>query len=247
MAARSTANPLLDDAQLLYERAQIHMQEFNQLPSPWRILERPDPMSNEWIYALSLDRQSLRLRKPIAGDIANNLVHALDQVLAACARIHGSERSRRHYYPISHDDVIFERRLGRLADYVSPQVLEIFRDARSEPFSARYLAALKDLSNGAKHWRLVPTASSVVAVGLASSSGQVQMGVPKGHFDQASHLEITRSQSRLHPLGSQLLVGFQFEGLEPDVPTDPMTIFTSGARHVHRVIDEVGRLLRPEN
>lgn len=240
----TNANALLDDAHLLYERAQTHMQEFNGLLPPWQILENHDSVSNEWTYTLTLDRQALRLRKPIAGDIANNLVHALDQVLAACARVHGSERSRHHYYPIAHDDVVFERRLRALANYVDPQVLEIFRSARSEPFSAGYLAALKDLSNGAKHWRLIPTTSSAAAVGLTSPASRILVDVPKGHFDQESHLEITRSRGRLHPLGTELLVGFQFEGIEPNVPTDPMTIFTSGARQVRRVIDDVASLLR---
>jgi hypothetical protein len=107
MAAPKTL--LFDDAALLWARAQYHLAEYQRQPDPWRFEEEQDPKTGEWLYGLTLDRGNLRARKPMASDIANNLIHALDQVIVACARVHGAPR-RNIYYPIDTDDQRFAPR-----------------------------------------------------------------------------------------------------------------------------------------
>ena len=95
-------------------------------------------------------------------DIANNLVHALDQVLAACARAHGTPRGH-IYYPIEDDDARFAAALNKLSKAVSPEVIALIDGARAaDPFHT-HLRTLKALSNSAKHWALAPPTAAIQA------------------------------------------------------------------------------------
>src|SRR5437868_5483133 len=90
-------NPF-DDARLLHERALKHIAEFNELAHPseapklWTFDLSKDPNTGEAVYKLKLNRGILRRAKPIIGDIANNLRHALDHVASAAARLNGQSR-----------------------------------------------------------------------------------------------------------------------------------------------------------
>lgn len=230
-----------DDAVLLWARAQQHLAEYRREPVPWRFQEDQDPSTGEWVYGLALDRENLRCRKPIVSDIANNLIHALDQVLAACARAYGGPRSH-IYYPIDNDDVRFAAALAKLSKAVSPNVITLFDQVRSADPFRNHLRTLKALSNSAKHWALAPPTAAIEAAGIASPAGRVIFDVPAGYFDQNDVFEIARTVERLQPLATELLVGMRFLGLDEYDGFDPMTVFTSGSRHVAQVLTQVTSL-----
>lgn len=237
-----TNQPLLfDDAALLWARAQMHIAEYRREPPSWRFDEVRDLGTGDWLYGVTLDREALRVRKPIVSDIANNLVHALDQVLAACARIHGTTRSR-IYYPIFNNDDRFDEALIKLSKSVGGEMLEVFRRVRDADPTRAHLATLKQLSNSAKHWALAPPTAAIDAVGIASPRGRVMVDVPIGHFDHSDHLPILRTHERLEHWATEILVGMRFSGLDPGEGADPMTVFISGSRHVATVLTQVTTL-----
>jgi hypothetical protein len=233
---------LFDDAALLWARAQSHLAEYKRAPHPWRFEEVQEPETGDWFYGLTLDRQNLRARKPIASDIANNLIHALDQVIAACARANGTKRSKNIYYPIYNDDARFSAALTILSRALSPEVIVVIDRVRSADPFRRHLLTLKELSNSCKHWALAPQTAEISAAGITSPTGRVIFDVPEGHFEQNDHLLIHRSAERLYPWATELLVGMQFSGLDHDDGADPMTVFMNGSRHVAEVLAQVTAL-----
>ncbi len=236
------AQPLLfDDAALLWARAQFHLAQYRREPDPWRFEEIQDPETGDWLYGLSLDRGNLRARKPIASDIANNLIHALDQIIAACARAHGAKRSN-IYYPVDNDDARFAAALAKLSKVLSPEVIGLIDQVRSaDPFRG-HLRTLKELSNSAKHWALAPPSAEISAAGIASPACRVIFDVPEGYFEQNDHLAIHRSAERLYPLATELLVGMRFSSLDHYDGSHPMAVFMNGSRHVAEVLTRVTTL-----
>lgn len=232
---------LFDDAVLLWARAQRHIAEYRHEPDPWCFAEVQDPSSGDWLYSLTLDRENLRARKPIASDIANNLVHALDQIIAACARAHGAGRSN-IYYPIDNDDDRFALSLAKIEKSIGPEVIALLGRVRAaDPFRG-HLRTLKALSNSSKHWRLAPPTAAISAAGIASPAGRVIFDIPDSHFEQNDGLLIHRAPERLYPWATELLVGMRFAGLDHYDGADPMTVFMSGSRHVADVLTEVTTL-----
>jgi hypothetical protein len=237
----ATQELLFDDAELLWARAQYHLAEYQRQPDPWRFEEVQDPETGEWLYGLSLDRANLRARKPMASDIANNLVHALDQVIAACARAHGTPRGH-IYYPIDNDDQSFAGALVKLGKSISPDMIDLISRVRAADHNHRHLKTLKALSNSAKHWALAPPSAAINAAAIASPAGRVIFDIPEAHFEQNDDYLIHRTPKRLSPWATELLVGMRFSGLEHDTGADPMTVFRSGSRHVAEVLTQVTTL-----
>ena len=76
-----------EDSRLLFARARHHQVEFNRLLSNdetdrlWSVEEKANK-DGTYSYALLVDPSKLEQTKPVAADVANNLVHALDQLVA---------------------------------------------------------------------------------------------------------------------------------------------------------------------
>ena len=183
-------------------------------------------------------------RHPIVADAANNLVHALDQVLAACAKIHGSERHRSRYYPMASNDDQFERQLGLVSAYVGQEQLAAFRHVREKhkPWLP-HLNLVKELSNNAKHWRLTPTTATAHGVGFVDQRRRRFVDIPAGHFAHHDTFELWRSADRPEPAGFETLVGFQFDGLDTDVAADPGAVFALASRYMLDVIEASEKVL----
>jgi hypothetical protein len=177
----------------------------------------------------------------MASDIANNLIHALDQVIAACSRLNGTPR-RNIYYPIEIDDQRFADLLNKLGKSVSPETIALLDRVRTADHSYPQLKTLKALSNSAKHWALAPPSAAISAAGIASPVGRLIFDIPEAYFEQNDHFLIHRTAERLHPWATELLVGMRFSDLDHDTGADPMTVFRSGSRHVAQVLTEVTAL-----
>jgi hypothetical protein len=94
--------------------------------------------------------------KPVIGDIANNLIHALDQVAAVASRAGSSDRPKGLYFPIAPDDVAYAKKRKALEKLLDPPWLDLFAAVREKhkPWQG-YLWLLNQISNSAKHWELV--------------------------------------------------------------------------------------------
>ena len=121
---------LLEDAQLLYGRAQDHIGAFNRLNAGlWQLKQGRLPQGF-FTGTLVLDRTVLRAMKPVISDIANNLIHALDHVVAAVSRTASSVRPRNLYFPIAPEDVTYEAKRKRLEKLLDQQWLDLFAAIR---------------------------------------------------------------------------------------------------------------------
>jgi len=112
-----TATHLLDDAQLLFERAQAHKRELDSLSGAgpgllWNI-ERSISPDGRHCAELRIDRNVQRRAKPILADVANNLVHALDHVTAAARKSAGLPNPRNLYFPIERDDDDYAKAIAK--------------------------------------------------------------------------------------------------------------------------------------
>lgn len=145
-----------DDARLLYERAAGHIEEFNltfgrkSAAPAWRVSLDADPTGG-CECKLILNREALRKLKPIAADIANNLIHALDHVVAASARIMNPGRHRDLYFPFATDDLKFYKKTSDMARKIGNKEAAFLEGVRkSNPHVFLELQILKEVSNSVK-------------------------------------------------------------------------------------------------
>lgn len=235
----------LSDACALLARARKHYEELNGLVGGgagsdiWSIRQDRDRENGEWLYRLELDRSKLTSAKPVIADIANNVVSALDHVVAAMAKAQGQVRLRSLYFPCDKIEEDFERAISRK---VEPRIgtdmtkrLVAARDKHRHEVS--HVAAAKQISNSGKHWELMLVASSVHGVAV-HEIGQSQriFQVPEGAFAASDDFEFYRGAEPLPNVPLSIAVGLSIEGLDADLPNSPTSIFECSFRFVDDVI-----------
>lgn len=238
---------IFDDAALLLERARRHIGEFGEAayrdPTTklWDVVITP--VAGEWIYELVLNRDTLRLVKPIVGDIANNLVHALDQVVAAASRLNAPDRNRSIYYPIDPDDARFDRKLNDLVSHLAPEWISFIRAMREKPVHhQRHLLALKHLSNTSKHWALVVGSAQALAVSWQSAgAGAKIVNIPSNYFTTADRFEFWRG-AKIVSNGFTIGLKLELAEFDADTNVELSSLFEIGASFVERVIREARTL-----
>jgi hypothetical protein len=241
---------ILDDALLLYERAQKHVQEFQRVahhePSTqiWRTVRSRDARTGEWVYAPLLNRETLRLIKPIVADAANNLIHALDQVAAAGCRVQSSARNRRVHFPLTLDDTVFAQKIQDLAKHLPADWLALFAtQRRKHRFHMRHVQVTKELSNSSKHWALVANNAQAMAVGWnVPGSGQEIVDIPREFFTNDDRFEFLRTAVRPQNEGFQVILSMRLQGIDDDLALDPSSLFEITSRFVVGVIEHAKQL-----
>lgn len=238
-----------EDARLLYERAQHHIKEFHHV-------EQNGPPQKVWTLRLRRDhggnyqcsivfcRETLRQMKPIAADAASNLIHALDHVASACARLNGAKRNYSLYYPLDDKDDKFEAKLAkRVEPLVGAEPAAIFAGLRTKHRQSsfyRQMLAIKELSNVSKHWRLSAATTHLHAISVNVPGGQqMHFTPPKGHFDTHDEFMFWDKPEPLPSNGVQMLLGLTFDGLEIEGNITPWTAFEHSSRAVLDVIEAV--------
>ena len=164
------ATDLLDDAQLLFERAQAHKRELNGLLGAgpgllWNI-ERSTSPEGQHRAELRIDRSAQHRAKPILADVANNLVHAFDHVTAAARKAAGRPAPRNLYFPIERDDDDYAKAIEKkVAVHLDQPWIDIFAAAREmhRPY-LHYLQLVRILSRESKHWELATGTAGALAV-----------------------------------------------------------------------------------
>ncbi|MGX5805552.1 hypothetical protein ACWGS9_30660 [Bradyrhizobium sp. Arg314] len=251
----------LDDARLLFDRARKHIQEFNDLigrqsPAPvWSIGSRKDIEGN-FVYSLRIHRTTLRAMKPVIADAANNLVHSLDLVAAACARSVNAGRSRDLYFPVADDDAKFAKLDKAVRPLVGVPFMDLFAKLRVQnrqpyhPSRYSYLVLLKEMSSDNKHWSLSPAHSQANAVGwtLPGALSQTIANIPDAHFESSDEFDFWKpTEPAPAGMGFSIVLGLTVKGFAsfPNASID--SAFEVVVRLVEEVIMETERLANAPN
>lgn len=241
----------LDDAQLLYDRAQVHVRSFNQLNDSrdgglWRIDGGREGAEGPFTGTLVLDRAVLRSMKPVIGDIANNLIHALDHVAAVASRTVTDERFKNLHFTIANDDETYEKRRAEAGRYLDVKWLDLFTVVRERhrPFQGQ-LWLLKVISNTAKHWELVAGGAGAVAVGWHVPGEGLQriVDIPRDHFATSNSFQFWRDATPLPRLPFQIVTSHRLTGLDGGDDADVNSVFSTSSRFVADVIAESRAML----
>ncbi|RUN75055.1 hypothetical protein EJC47_18455 [Sphingomonas sp. TF3] len=232
---------LLEDAQLLYGRAQDHIGAFNRLnASLWQLKHGRLP-DGTFTGTLVLDRAVLRAMKPVISDIANNLIHALDHVAAAVSRAASSGRPRNLYFPIAPDDAAYEVKRKPLEKLLDPQWLDLFAAVREAHKSYQgYLWLLKEISNSGKHWELIAGGASALALAWNPPGERQQsiVEIPRDHFAANDHFNFWKGADPVPALPFQIITQHRFEGLDGGADASADSVFSTCSRFVADVIAE---------
>ncbi len=214
------ATDLLDDAQLLFERAQAHKRELGALLGAgpgllWNIGRGTSP-EGQHSAELRIDRGAQRRAKAILADVANNLVHALDHVTAAARKAAGLPNPRNLYFPIERDDDDYAKAIEKkVAVHLDQPWIDIFAAARKahRPYLP-YLQLVRILSRESKHWELAAGAAGALAVQwfLPGSQQHRIVEMPADHFAANDSYTIWEATEPFPNVGVQIVTDYRIAG-----------------------------------
>lgn len=214
------ASDLLDDAQLLLERAQAHKRELGGLLSAgtgllWDI-GRSTSSEGQHGAELRIDRGVQRRAKPILADVANNLVHALDHVTAAARKSAGLPNPRNLYFPIERDDDDYAKAIEKkVAVHLDQPWIEIFAAAREahRPY-LHYLQLVRILSREAKHWELAAGTAGALAIQWFPPGSQQHriVEMPADHFATNDSYTIWEAAEPFPNVAVQIVTNYRVAG-----------------------------------
>jgi hypothetical protein len=232
-----TAN--FEDSETLYERAQKRISDYRNVLKPvWKITKTNVGLG-EWSYALLLDRPLLGRLKLVVADIAGDLAHALDHVVAAACRIGNVSRNTKTHFPAAMDDADFAAQCKGLASIVGSDWTNLFATVRSQHFGiGAHLKLVKEVANASKHWELIACDAAALAVAW-NLPGQPQtiVQIPSDHFKSVEKFEFWRG-GELNAVRFMFVQSIRFDGIEVEgLKADPDTSFGVVSRFVRAVID----------
>lgn len=235
---------LFDDVRLMVARARKHKAEFDGIFSAiggsqwWRIDE--DRVGDGFRYTVVIECQQLKELKPVAVDLCNNLIHALDQMVGALTRANGHDNSQRLQFPWQLDEAKFERSLKKLEAYISKEVADCVRKTRQKCHLALPMAHVaKEISNSGKHWEMVPSTASVPAIAIQRPGAAQQIfNLPASTLEQQLYFTFYEGPDRLGQFPMLALIGLRFAGLCDETAT-PTAVFNSAFHYVETVVQTV--------
>lgn len=211
---------LLDDAQLLFERAQTHKRELDSLLSAgpgllWNIGRSTSPEGRHRAE-LRIDRGVQRHTRPILADVANNLVHALDHITAAARKSAGLPNPKNLYFPIERDDDAYTKAIEKkVAVHLDQPWIDIFAAAREahRPY-LHYLQLVRVLSRESKHWELAAGTAGALAVQWFPTGSQQHriVEMPANHFAAHDSYTIWEAAEPFPNVGVQILTNYRVAG-----------------------------------
>jgi hypothetical protein len=237
------AADLLDDAQLLFERAQAHKREFNQILAAgpgrlWTLKRTVSPDGSIHSAELVVDRAVQRRTKPILADVANNLRHALDHVTAAARRSARLPHSRNLYLPIAAEDEAYAALVAKVAPLLDQPWIDLFNAAREQhrPYLG-YLDIIRSISNDAKHWKLaVGTAGALAVQWSAPGSAQHSIvQIPPDHFADHDGFPFWSGADPFPNVAILIVAGYRLMSTDAD-DADVESVLSTGSNFVADVI-----------
>ena len=213
---------LLDDAQLLFERAHVHKRELDRLlgagPTLLWNIKRSIAPEGQHRAELWIDRNVQRKAKPVLADIANNLVHALDHVTAAARKAAGLPNPRNLYFPIEHDDDAYAKVVDKkVAPHLDQAWIDLFTEAReAHRHYLHYLQMVRMLSREAKHWALATGTAGALAVQwfLPGSKQHQIVEIPADHFAKNDSYVVWEADHPFPNVAVQIITNYLIVGDE---------------------------------
>jgi len=230
----------LTSANALFDRAKTHEINYRKITSGalWKIGEDWDKTSGDWTYTLHLDRERLIACKPVLGDCANNLNSALDNIISAMARAHGTPRSRSLYYPIGLDNQKFHDDVEKMEPRIGQAMVGVIIDNHTKHIhDVPHLFAVKKMANTAKHWELLPARASALAIAVNNPNGkQTIFQIPKETFHSADFFEYHRCRDRLPKTSHRIVIKLIISGLGDNIQNGPDTSLTCANRYIEGLL-----------
>lgn len=236
---------MLTDSRALLSRAKVH---YAELVSLWN-RERADPLwsiafdrveGGQFRYQLKLNRPLLVQMRPVMADTANNIVAALDHVIAATARLGGHGREVRTYFPWLFEDEPFRRAIAQIAGWTGPAVAGAIEDIWfNDGFERPHLRGAKELSNSGKHWELLHSVSGAHCIQMAAPGDRRRFDVPEDAFEGTDAFEFLRVDRPLGDVPFYIVLSLAVRGLPEGIPSSPDSIFECSLRIAERIIDAV--------
>lgn len=235
---------LFGDVQLMLNRARKHQREVNSLISgtgaaQWWGIEESE-RDGLYSYTLTIKCQQLRELKPVAADLCNNVVHALDQMVGALTRANGNDNSERLQFPWKADDAEFEKAVGKLSKWIGSEAVECIRAARAEcAVWVPHAHLAKDISNSGKHWELVPSPATIPAVSVHRSNGPPEIfNLPPNAIEEDLYYTFYEGPVPLGNCPITAVIGLRFTGISEE-PVSPDSVFNAAFQYAETVLRKV--------
>lgn len=248
------------DAQAWYDRGQAHIQEYRVLAygepnQTWALLSRRTD-DGAFAYSLRFNRGLLPRLKPIACEAANALFQSLDNIIGAAARRSGVARTPQIAWPwcIEPDPTsplpgaVRPAIDGRLNVMGKRGLAEPWLKLIKETFAApavglTHIDVVKEVSLSGKHWELVATEASAVAVAWTpkGATQQAVADIPKGYFETNDEF-IFHEGEPIEAPHYQLVTGTRLVAAGKQFQPEPATAFDYTSRFVATALESARRV-----
>ncbi len=243
------------DAQAWYDRAQTHIHEYrglayDQHDRTWG-LHSDKREDGSYVYSLRLNRDLLTRLRPIACEAANALFQALDNIIGAAARRSGVERTPQIAWPWAIEPnpdsplpgavrPAIKNRLKEMQKKGMPDAwLELIEETFAAPtVGLTHIDVVKELSLSGKHWELVPTEASAIAISWIpkGTTKQVHAEIPKGYFEANDEFVFHEGEPIAAP-HFQILTGTRLVAAGKDFQPEPVSAFEYTSRFVATALE----------
>ncbi len=232
------------DAEATFRNADRHFETFKRSRDQWfKIhLSQSDTSTGRTAH-LVIDQNAVSDRKAIIFDISVNLVHTLDLLIAACARLQGANRLTDLKFPIDERDQEFEKKVSDLVkgNIISMAHGSAIMDSRSGDLSGhRSTNTLKEVANSCKHWKLIATSERVLGISvLEGAKLHAMIDVDFSCMESTGYVSFPWPQNAGPDAVISTLTG---QKIEVNVRTEmrvttPTLLFESAQRYVRATID----------
>ncbi|MDK2760895.1 MAG: hypothetical protein KYX64_05990 [Sphingopyxis sp.] len=249
-------NDAFADAQAWYDRAQWHIGEYSHIIDRVWDVHRSSLPDGTFRYALRIDRDSLTRARPVAGEVANALFQALDNIVGVAARANGVVRTNGVSWPWVLEPDPDANREHAVRPKLSDKLKELEKKGMPDDWlklieatfsiPATPLAQIdivKEVSNSGKHWELVPTKAN--AVGMMwippEASQPVPLDIPADHFLGNDEF-VFHEGAAIDVSAVMSLIDFQLVAATKNLRVEPIFAFYETARFVATALEKA-RLL----
>jgi hypothetical protein len=247
---RSLSDPF-DDARIRLDAARESIGKFNSIPGgsfkivPCDSIGEDGTAKVRYVYRLRLEDQR-RTLKGIASQAIGSLRSALDLAIAACARLHGTDRNTDIYFPFAKNAARFEKGLAKLGKFVPNEVITYLRTLRPYGGGDDRLHAFVEMRNSGEHWEIIPVRVGVLAAGVRRphDPSQTIVEVPSPGSGAVEDIELFTSDTKESDCRLELLVQTRFQDVPAFAGNEAGAVLMELEKRVAEIIDALERIAR---
>lgn len=191
---------------------------------------------------VKVNTEGMRRAKPVLGDVANNLRHALDHIAAAAKRSNSSKTvlskpKSKLFYPVNANEADFRKALKTVREHVGDEYADLMAEGRqawARPLER--LDVIYDLSNDSKHVRLGVSGFDSDGLIITQAGGEVPIDIPLGHFDHNNTFEFWCDRQVLWAEKVTLASRYWIKSERMEERANLEEVFTDGFDFVRSVI-----------